>query len=286
MLFELAIRASQGARRSQEDAAVAWPPRDVRSGGTCNGDLVQGVMGDVSLVSADLPRRVAAVLCDGMGGHVGGALASRTASGAFLPSLLDLGGTTRDRLMRALEQANIALTDQVNRNPALNGMGSTLIGADIDANGLSWISVGDSLLYLWRRGEIAMLNADHSLAPEIDKLASLGKISWAAARSDPRRHYLRSALTGDEIEMIDLSECAAPLLAGDVVLLASDGLNSLDLETIAGVVGNCAEQDAATIAEHLLSAVDAAGHPHQDNTTIVAIRVLAEATPNQTPDHV
>jgi PPM family protein phosphatase len=266
VLFELAIRASQGARRSQEDTALAWPDNSAQ-------------------VLTELPTRVAAVLCDGMGGHIGGALASRTASEAFLPSLLELGGTTRDRLMRALEQANIALTDQVNRNPAFNGMGSTLVGADVDANGLSWISVGDSLLYLWRAGEIAMLNADHSLAPEIDKLASTGKISWAAARSDPRRHYLRSALTGDEIEMIDLSERAAPLLPGDVILLASDGINSLELDTIALIVGNCANKDADAIATRLISTVDAAGHPHQDNTTIVAIRVLAEATSDQTTSH-
>ena len=41
---------------------------------------------------------------------------------------------------------------------------------------------------------------------EIDKLAEAGLMSWEAARSDPRRHFLRSALTGSDIELIDRSE--------------------------------------------------------------------------------
>ncbi len=259
MLFDIAIRASQGARRAQEDSALAWP-------------LSDGSADRLGLPGVDTAR-MAAVLCDGMGGHIGGALASRTASEAFLPALLQHQGASGDRLMHALEQANIAITDQINRDPTVNGMGSTLVGIEVDADGLWWVSVGDSLLYLWRRGEIVSLNADHSLAPEIDKLAATGKITWAAAQADPRRHYLRSALTGDEIEMIDLAEQAAPLLPGDIVVLASDGLNTLDSQTIAHTVGTRADAGAAAIAAQLLRGVEAAREPHQDNTTLVVICV-------------
>lgn len=264
MQFEIAIRASQGARRAQEDTALAWP-----SDAACANDAGLG-----ALPSA-VAGRVAAVLCDGMGGHIGGAMASRTACESFLPHLLTTEGSVRHRLISALEQANAAITDQVSRSPTFNGMGSTLVGADVNAEGLWWVSVGDSLLYLWRNGEIVLLNEDHSLAPEIDKLAETGKISWAAARSDPRRHYLRSALTGDDIEMIDLSENAAPLLPGDVVLLASDGLNTLEAADIAQTITELGDRSAANIAARLIAQVDAQRQPHQDNTTIIAIGVKA-----------
>ncbi len=270
MQFEIAIRASQGARRAQEDCALGWPHADL-----------DPAMSSLSLAHPPEVQagRVAAVLCDGMGGHIGGAMASRTACASFLPALLDGDGPVRERLMHALEQANFAITDQINRNPSYNGMGSTLVGIDATTDGLAWVSVGDSLLYVWRDGEIVLINEDHSLAPEIDKLAAAGKISWAAARTDRRRHYLRSALTGSEIELIDLSYKAAQLNAGDVILLASDGINTLESDAIATSIRETVGHSAALIAQRLIEDVEAAGDPHQDNTTIVAIRVLASEPP-------
>ena len=157
MRFDIAIRASQGARRAQEDTALAWPrlsPGDDSASLIALPDPVHGV--------------AAAVLCDGMGGHAGGALASRIACENFLPMLLGGDEPVRHRLISALEYANLAIADKVSTSPSHNGMGSTLVGVHVDAGGLSWVSVGDSLLYLWRQGEIMLLNADHSLAPEID----------------------------------------------------------------------------------------------------------------------
>ena len=97
----------------------------------------------------------------------------------------------------------------VEENPALNGMGCTLVGTAFGPAGVEWVSVGDSPMFLVRRGEIFLLNEDHSLAPEIDKLAAAGKMSWEDAQADPRRHFLRSALTGAEIDLIDRSRRAA-----------------------------------------------------------------------------
>lgn len=266
VLFQIAIRASQGARRAQEDTALSWPS------GTHDDDAAAPAL---LQMPNEEPGRVAAVLCDGMGGHFGGATASRVACEGFLPGLVTSEGSARQRLMHALDQANASITRHVSESPSLEGMGSTLVGVEAGVDGLWWVSVGDSLLYLWRGGEIALLNEDHSLAPEIDKLAETGKISWTAARADPRRHYLRSALTGDDIEMIDLSERAAPLQEGDIILLASDGVNTLEPASIAAIVAQCAHTSAATIAARLVSNVDAARQPHQDNTTVVAIRVLS-----------
>jgi protein phosphatase len=247
--FEYATRAAQGARSYQEDAA------EVRADG---GGLL-------------------AVLADGMGGHVGGALASGLACRHFLDAFAASTGEVEARLAVALDAANeaIAATTAVNRR--LRGMGCTLVGAALrpDPDRIAWISVGDSPLFLVRNGEIVRLNEDHSLAPEIDGLAAAGSISWDAARADPRRHVLRSALTGTRIDMIDRSERPLLLQPGDVVVLASDGIHSIPEADIAR---EAAAATAAAAAEALLAAVAAARVPRQDNTTVVVVRVSGVAT--------
>lgn len=243
MGFEHATRASKGARSYQEDAA------DVR----------------------ETPDTLMAVLADGMGGHTGGALASGLACKFFLHAFATSSGDVAARLAEALDLANAAIAHETAENPGLSGMGCTLVGVAFGPHGVEWVSVGDSPLFLVRKGEIVLLNEDHSLAPEIDKLAEAGKITWAAARADPRRHFLRSALTGTEIDLLDRSHRPLALQPGDVVLLASDGIHSISHAHIANVVTTNPEPAAA--AEALLAAVEAVGDRHQDNTTVIVVRV-------------
>jgi serine/threonine protein phosphatase PrpC len=243
--FRYATRASQGARSYQEDAA----------------SVVEGAGG------------LTAVLADGMGGHAGGALASNLACKFFLHAFATAQGTTPEKLSESLDLANAAIAHEVHGNPSLNGMGCTLVGAAFGAEGIEWVSVGDSPLFLLRKGEIVVLNEDHSLAPEIDKLAAMGKISWEAARNDHRRHFLRSALTGGEMELIDRSHRPLALQPGDTVLLASDGIHTLSHADIAKVVS--ANSDPAAAAAALLSAVEAAGDTAQDNTTVIVVQAGA-----------
>ena len=255
--FAAALAASQGARSYQEDAAALWPGPAAAA------------------MPFELPAeagRLVAVLADGMGGHAGGALASRTACTSFLAAYAREPASVRDRLRAGLRAANRAMACEVEANAALQGMGSTLIGAAFGPEGLEWVSVGDSPLYLWRAGEIALINEDHSLAPLLDQMAREGKISASAARNDHRRHMLRSAVTGEEIELVDLSVKALQLEAGDCVLLSSDGIHTLEPAEIARIVLAYAPDGAAAIAQALVRGVDAMRDPHQDNFTVVAVR--------------
>jgi len=117
------------------------------------------------------------------------------------------------------------------------------------------------------------LNEDHSLAPEIDKLAAAGRMTWEDAKADPRRHFLRSALTGADMDLIDRSHRPLALEPGDVVILASDGIHTLSEPDILRVATENAARGPEAIADALLAAVDAAGDIYQDNTTVVVVQV-------------
>ena len=208
------------------------------------------------------------VVADGMGGHAGGRVASAIAVDTFL-SAYRMGGQlpAAERLRASLEIANRAIGVKIVERPELRGMGCTLVAALVFGDRVRWISVGDSLLMaIWNRQSIR-LNADHSLAPEIDRAAMQGRISRAQADSDPDRHVLLSALNGASIDLID--EGHQRLGAGAFVLLATDGLLTLPASRIAelGSGPRSAEQKVAA----LLAAVTADMPADQDNTSLAAV---------------
>ncbi|HET7909190.1 MAG TPA: protein phosphatase 2C domain-containing protein [Nitrospira sp.] len=256
--FEHAIAATRGARDYQEDTAAFWPD---------GGEPVR--------LSSEGPAYDAsgfAVLADGMGGHAGGAVASRMVCDSFIDTAANHSGSTNDRLIAALRAANGAIATKIAESPLLAGMGSTLVGAAFGAEGLEWVSVGDSPLYLFRRGEIALLNEDHSLAPELDRLVSEGKLTEEEARRDPRRHMLRSAVTGEDIDLIDVSRRPLALEAGDYVVLASDGIATLDTGELARVIQGYGADGAAGVASAIIRAIEAVREPYQDNATVLVVR--------------
>lgn len=270
--FEHACRTIQGARRYQEDKAEVRP-RPVApiavgdSAATSDTSAAPNTEAEV----VDL----VAVLADGMGGHAGGALASEATCAAFLEGFEARAGVVVDRLARGLEAANRAVADKVAAEPWLAGMGATLVGAAFGEAGLEWVSVGDSPMYLWRRGEIAVVNEDHSLAPVLDRLVAEGRLSAADARTDPRRHHLRSAVTGEEIDLVDTSRKALALEPGDCVILASDGIHTLSEARIAEIVTNRIARGAGSVAELLMDSVAEARDPLQDNTTVVVVHMTS-----------
>lgn len=256
--FEHAVAATRGARDYQEDTAAFLPD---------GGDAVS-----LSSEGPKYDRAGFAVLADGMGGHTGGALASRTVCENFLSVAAGHAGSSIDRLIAALQAANDAIAAKIVDNPLLAGMGSTLIGAAFGPAGIEWVSVGDSPLFLFRRGEVAVLNEDHSLAPELDRMVAEGKLTANEARRDPRRHMLRSAVTGEEIDLLDVSRQPLRLEAGDYVVLASDGLATLEPSEIARIIQGYAQDGAAVVAKALIRAVEALREPYQDNATVLVVR--------------
>ena len=247
--FSFAVRASKGAKMDQEDAATVHPGMVRRDGSV---------------------EQLTAALADGIGTKRGGALASSTACQVFLRAFETSSGDVSARLEEALRFANAAVAACVDEDPALDGMGTTLLGAFLGPAGLEWVSVGDSPLYLVRDGEIVRVNEDHSLAPEIDMLAAAGRMGWDDARSDPRRNQLRSSLTGGDLDLIDRGRPLS-LEPKDVVILASDGIQTLEESDILRVVREHAGRGPEVIVGELIGDVERARDPNQGNTTIIVV---------------
>ena len=212
---------------------------------------------------------VVLLLADGMGGHVGGDTASATIIRTFAEQFHATTGSVTDRLHSCLRAANEAIADAIEKNPDLDGMGSTIVAAVVTPQGLDWISVGDSPLWLFRNGELHRLNADHSMAPALAKLVDEGRMTAQDAATDPNRHALRSAVVGDEIPLVDVSTHPVPVNEDDCVLIGSDGLFTLDEEKLTGVLSKLKETSTAEVVDTIVQAVEDAGHSHQDNTTVL-----------------
>jgi serine/threonine protein phosphatase PrpC len=211
-----------------------------------------------------------AVLADGMGGHEAGEVASRLAVESFANNFQRHGAQSLPvKLSAALQAADHAIADYVVSNPHSAGMGCTLLAAHISPAGLYWISVGDSPLYLLRKGKLTQINEDHSMAPEITKSLKAGKLTQEEALNHPHRNALRSALMGEgHCKLVDCPATAMRLTSGDIVLLASDGVQSLTDAEINNVLAKNLNLSAEDMASLLLRAVQKKQRRHQDNTTV------------------
>ncbi len=214
------------------------------------------------------------VLADGMGGHASGEVASKKSVDTFLKTYEDFPSKAiSSKLGAALQQANNEIAQSIQNSPALDGMGCTLVGVHVGSQGLQWISVGDSPLFLYRRGKLYRLNQDHSMAPVIEKSLQEGKISKEEAKNHPHRNALRSAITGGELSLIDTPSSPYVIQDRDVIVLASDGILSLsDYEIIEQIEANN-QLTAENIAGALIAAVRAKRRPKQDNTTVQVLIV-------------
>ena len=209
------------------------------------------------------------LVADGMGGHVGGAIASDLLCKAFVEAYPRSSGPIVDRLRTCLDEANGAIAAAVAEKPALDSMGSTLVAAVVASEGLHWISVGDSPLWLFRAGQLERLNADHSMAPLLADLVAAGRMTAEEAARHPSQHSLRSVVMGDEMPLIDVSSQPVALEQGDRVVLASDGLLTLDEQEIADILKKTRDAPLEDSVATLIQAVEGAGHPYQDNVTVL-----------------
>ena len=234
---------------------------------------------DAFLVRDDLGL---AIVADGMGGHAAGEVASdlavkevertveRTAavSPGEWPEEWDRRlSADANRLMAAIAAAHRSVTDAVEGNIGLRGMGATVVGALLDgpSGKLTIAHVGDSRAYSFRAGELVLLTSDHSWVHE---QVIAGLLTEEAARNHPLKNVVTRALGGTQEPLVDVrEETARP---GDLVLLCSDGLNTmLDDSEIEVLLQR--ESDLVRLGHNLVQEANRRGGV--DNVTVVLLRV-------------
>ncbi len=224
---------------------------------------------DHCLVDLDLDLLL---VCDGMGGHVGGATASRTAAHAFRDALRvrsDAGGLkgrgARQVVGQAASASSIAVFDKAEADPSLSGMGTTLTSLIVH-DGVAHIAhVGDSRAYLVRGGRLRQLTEDHSLVQEQVRAGLLSENE--AKHSRLRNVITRSVGFNREVEVDLLS---FPTRPGDTFVLCSDGLTGpVDDETLSEIVNTAFLGKAVHVLIDLANAMGG-----EDNITVVIGHVL------------
>ncbi|WP_138947559.1 PP2C family protein-serine/threonine phosphatase, partial [Gordonia araii] len=205
-------------------------------------------------------------LADGMGGHAAGEVASQLVIQAMQPLDDDEpGGDILDLLHHAMDLGNDAIAAQVETDPELEGMGTTLTALLFSGTRVGLCHVGDSRAYLFRDGELSQITRDDTF---VQALVDEGRISADQAHTHPQRSLIMRALTGSEVEpTLTMREARA----GDRYLLCSDGLSDVvSEETIADTVSSVDEP--AACADRLIELALRGGGP--DNVTVIVADVV------------
>jgi len=216
------------------------------------------------------------LVADGLGGRIGGEVASRTALTKLIELIIEtpdwiMGFEDHDKVEAVLERMterffriDATLKQQADDDPSLSGMGTTLTAAATLGDDIIIGHIGDSRAYLYRGNVLKQLTRDHTVAQELIDAGLSG--ADPAARS--MRHVLTAALgvlgtrTKPEVKRIQLRP-------HDQILLCTDGLTAMvDDTTIASAL--CDASSASSACEELISLSLAAGG--RDNVTVVVAR--------------
>lgn len=233
-----------------------------------------------SLATLPLGDACVLVVCDGMGGHHGGAEASALAVEVFLQTLQQSKQGAAQTMPEGVQAANWQVF-QAARNRGVRMMGTTLVAAVIqrdeegdrenDGHQLHLANVGDSRAYLFRDGRLQQLTNDHS---HVAELIASGALTKEQAAQFPGRNVITRALGSEPTVIPDLFQF--PLHPGDTVLLATDGLHSeIEDERIAEILRGNTQLNSACDA--LVVAALAAGGG--DNITVILAQLQASTEP-------
>lgn len=208
------------------------------------------------------------MVCDGMGGHDCGALASKTAVKAFVAAFEKSQGSVAERLRSALDAANHEVGQEFARRSLYGG--TTLLAAYVGGGVVWWVSVGDSLLMLWRHGRLIRLNADHSMRAVYMDFAKSGAMDMEEVLA--RGHALRSAVTGGKLTLVDAPPTPYPLLPGDRIIVSSDGADGLLLPTpVSPELRRVLDSREGDLSVSLVAACEGLNNPYADNVTVLTM---------------
>ncbi len=219
------------------------------------------------------------MVADGMGGHLGGAFASKLAV-TTVEEVIDklrndpevtqikgvntAGSTPGDHLRHAVREAGRRIHHQALFDEDLHGMGTTVVAALAVKDKIYLANVGDSRAYLIREGKIQQITEDHSFVSE---QVRAGVISAADARSHKLKNIITRSVGYQEDVDIDITPLKPQ--AGDRILMCSDGLSNLVED--ADIEKSVINHDLKESCEELIRKANSRGG--DDNITVVLVQV-------------
>lgn len=205
------------------------------------------------------------MVCDGMGGHAAGQIASELACKTFIDVYLNHPAAEIEQALKAgVIAAHRYVSDVGQAVPSRKGMGTTLSGLVLRQGSYYVAHVGDSRIYRLRGGELSQITLDHTW---VDEMIRLGKLTHEEAENHPYKHVLTRAIGGEG--PVEPDVFGEALQEGDVFLLCSDGLtNHVTDDQIRSFLGEYGPSEACW---RLVGAALQGGG--SDNCTVMVVRV-------------
>lgn len=223
-----------------------------------------------SYAAGELPGGVVwAVVCDGMGGTAGGAVASSLAvkmisekiTSCYYDGMGD--NSIRNMLVSVIENANICIYDMSIANEEFSGMGTTVVAAIIANRSIYIAHAGDSRAYrISHGGAMLQMTRDHSV---VQSMLENGEITPDEAKEHPSKHIITRALGVDPDVRADFSQ--ETMGDGDVVLMCTDGLTNY--VSVEDIIRLTSDGQYYEFADRLVNLANKNGGG--DNITVVAI---------------
>src|SRR5262245_5946074 len=207
------------------------------------------------------------IQADGMGGPPAGDLASAITVQTMRRLDEPVAGDLVEALAGAVHRANDRLSEMVESDPSVEGMGTTVDAVLTDGDRVALAHIGDSRAYLLRDGIINQLTTDHTF---VQTLVDEGRITLDEARTHPHRSLMIRALDGrNELEPDIVHLDVRP---GDRIMLCSDGLSGFVEDPVIAQLMGSGSVDAAVVAL-VRAALDAGSN---DNVTCILAEVVDE----------
>ncbi len=225
-----------------------------------------------SLYADATPSRGLFIVADGMGGHAAGEVASAMAVQIIARELDGLparASNAAERMEQALREANRAIFERTARESDKQGMGTTASVLVLAGDSYLIGQVGDSRVYRLRDGELEQLTRDHSYVQE---QVDAGLLTPEQAKYHPYSNVITRCVGANAA--VDPDVFAGEVRAGDVFLLASDGLTGMvDDRRLQQLLGSRAAP--ARVVDALIA--EANGRGGLDNITAVLVHVVSAA---------
>lgn len=168
-----------------------------------------------------LPGERFCAVADGMGGHNAGEVASAMAVKVYADYMRDVMNITGEALRAAVTRANDEVYRASLASEEVSGMGTTFSALAMQGKTAFIAHVGDSRIYLVRKGALLQLTLDHTL---VEEMVLKGMLTPSQARVHPKRNIITRALGTDARVQIDSLQLE--MKPGDVFFLCSDGLTN------------------------------------------------------------